>query len=98
VAVGFNECINARDLKGLARLMANNHTFIDTTGTAVVVGKAACIEAWGAFSIPTLNTETSLKPYRPAVTGSLSSATPCVRESPRSKDLRCGQLLPPGRS
>jgi ketosteroid isomerase-like protein len=48
VALGFNECINARDLKGLARLMANNHTFIDTAGTAVV-GKAACVEAWRGF-------------------------------------------------
>ncbi|WP_104175660.1 nuclear transport factor 2 family protein [Arthrobacter sp. Y81] len=48
LAVGFNECINARNLKGMTRLMANNHTFIDTAGTAVI-GKAACTEAWRGF-------------------------------------------------
>jgi len=48
LAVGFNDRINARDLKGLARPMANDHTFIDTAGNAVI-GKAACIEAWRGF-------------------------------------------------
>ncbi|ALV43593.1 hypothetical protein AU252_22450 [Pseudarthrobacter sulfonivorans] len=48
LAMGFNECINARDLNGLARLMANNHSFIDTDGNAFI-GKAACIEAWRSF-------------------------------------------------
>jgi ketosteroid isomerase-like protein len=48
LAVGFNERINARDLTGLARLMATNHSFIDTAGNAVI-GKAACIEAWRGF-------------------------------------------------
>jgi len=44
----FNECINARDLEGLTRLMADNHTFIDTAGTAFI-GKSACREAWRGF-------------------------------------------------
>lgn len=48
LAIEFNECINTRDLKALARLMANNHTFIDTAGNAFI-GKAACIEAWRGF-------------------------------------------------
>jgi ketosteroid isomerase-like protein len=48
MAVRFNERINARDLTGLVQLMANNHTFIDTAGTAVT-GKAACTEAWRGF-------------------------------------------------
>ncbi|BAS08780.1 hypothetical protein AHiyo4_22020 [Arthrobacter sp. Hiyo4] len=48
VAMGFNECINARDLTGLARLMANDHSFIDTDGNACT-GKSVCIEAWRSF-------------------------------------------------
>lgn len=48
LAVDFNECINARDLKALGRLMAANHAFIDTAGNALI-GKAACIEAWNGF-------------------------------------------------
>ncbi|GAB3522181.1 nuclear transport factor 2 family protein [Arthrobacter monumenti] len=45
---GFNECINARDLEGLARLMSSDHSFIDPGGNAII-GKAACIEAWRGF-------------------------------------------------
>lgn len=48
LAMGFNECINARDLTGLARLMANDHSFIDTGGNAFI-GKRVCIEAWRSF-------------------------------------------------
>lgn len=48
LAVRFNECINARDVEGLAQLMSANHRFIDTVGTAIL-GKAACVEAWRGF-------------------------------------------------
>jgi hypothetical protein len=91
VAVGFNECINARDLTGLARLMANNHTF-DTAGTAVI-GKAACTEAWRGFFDSHPEYRNVFEAVLAAVTGSPSSATPRVRESPRSQDLHGGQLL-----
>lgn len=47
-AIAFNGCINARDTLGLAQLMANNHSFIDTAGHTII-GKAACIEAWRSF-------------------------------------------------
>jgi ketosteroid isomerase-like protein len=40
VATGFNECINRRDLTGLAALMTEDHAFTSTTG-ATVRGKAA---------------------------------------------------------
>ena len=48
VVVAFNEAINARDLDALARLMHEQHRFIDAAGTAVE-GKAACVEAWRGF-------------------------------------------------
>ena len=47
-AMAFNGCINARDMLGLAQLMANNHSFIDTAGHAII-GKTACLEAWRSF-------------------------------------------------
>lgn len=48
VAVRFNECINAGDVYGLARLMSEDHRFIDSAGT-VVMGQAACLDAWRSF-------------------------------------------------
>lgn len=48
VAVQFNECINAGDLRGLADLMTEDHQFVDTEGT-VVSGRDACVEAWRGF-------------------------------------------------
>jgi ketosteroid isomerase-like protein len=47
-AVLFNECINSRDVDGLAASMTDDHMFIDTEG-GVVSGKPACIEAWRGF-------------------------------------------------
>lgn len=44
----FNDCINARDIDGLAAWMTDDHTFIDSAG-GVVEGKAACLEAWRGF-------------------------------------------------
>src|ERR687897_877365 len=44
----FNDCINARDLDGLAGLMHIDHKFIDSAGS-VVAGKQACLEAWQGF-------------------------------------------------
>lgn len=48
VAVAFNECINRRDLAGLAGLMTVDHVFTDSVG-ASVDGKEACVEAWRGF-------------------------------------------------
>ena len=48
VVLSFNDCINARDLDGLVRMMTEDHRFIDTAG-AVVSGKPACTEAWRGF-------------------------------------------------
>jgi ketosteroid isomerase-like protein len=62
VAVRFNECINARDLDGLAQLMPEDHTFVDSGG-GVVSGKEECLAAWRGFfeSFPDYrNTFTSL--------------------------------------
>jgi endonuclease VIII len=46
--VAFNDCINARDLDGLAALMTDDHTFVDAAG-GTVEGKPACTEAWRGF-------------------------------------------------
>jgi ketosteroid isomerase-like protein len=48
VALRFNDCINARDLAGLAALMTDDHTFVDAEG-ARVEGKPACVDAWRGF-------------------------------------------------
>jgi ketosteroid isomerase-like protein len=48
VVVRFNGCINGQDLDGLSALMSDDHTFVDSAGTAVV-GRASCREAWRGF-------------------------------------------------
>jgi ketosteroid isomerase-like protein len=48
VAVRFNDAINGRDLDALARLMTDDHTFVDSAGGAVT-GKAECLDAWRRF-------------------------------------------------
>lgn len=48
VVVRFNDCINGRDIGGLARLMSEDHTFIDSQG-GVVLGKQGCLDAWRGF-------------------------------------------------
>src|SRR5262249_23033039 len=48
LTVTFNEHINNRDLGGLAALMTDDHTFIDTAGHAIR-GKLKCLEAWRGF-------------------------------------------------
>jgi hypothetical protein len=48
LTVTFNERINNRDLDGLAALMTDDHTFIDTAGHAIH-GKSACLDAWRRF-------------------------------------------------
>ena len=48
IALQFNECINNRDLKGLARLMANDHAFIDRDGK-VYEPKQVMIDSWREF-------------------------------------------------
>lgn len=46
--IAFDGCINARDVRGFAALMAQDHTFIDTAG-GVVAGRSATIAAWTGF-------------------------------------------------
>lgn len=48
IVLQFNRCINGRDLEGLAALMADEHTFIDSADQELV-GKSACLRAWDAF-------------------------------------------------
>jgi ketosteroid isomerase-like protein len=61
VAVRFNECINRRDLGGLAELMTEDHAFTDTVGE-IVAGKPACLDAWRGFfeQFPTIATPSPL--------------------------------------
>ncbi|MFI6012725.1 nuclear transport factor 2 family protein [Streptomyces sp. NPDC051243] len=44
----FNAAINDRDLAGLASLMPQEHTFVDSEG-GTVQGKQACLDAWRGF-------------------------------------------------
>ena len=48
IALWFNECINNRDLDGLAALMTGDHSFIDSA-SASVHGKERVVEAWRGF-------------------------------------------------
>lgn len=48
IALRFNACINNRDIQGLASLMTDDHTFIDSADNAVR-GKAQVVEAWESF-------------------------------------------------
>lgn len=48
IVLQFNRCINGRDLEGLAALMADESTFIDSAHQQLV-GKSACLRAWDAF-------------------------------------------------
>jgi ketosteroid isomerase-like protein len=48
IALQFNECINSRDLAGLAALLTDDHTFIDSANAAVH-GKERVVEAWRGF-------------------------------------------------
>lgn len=47
-AMKFNEKINKRDIEGLAELMTDDHTFIDSGG-AITKGKKAMKEGWRDF-------------------------------------------------
>jgi uncharacterized protein (TIGR02246 family) len=48
VALKFNEKINAQDLEGLAELMTDDHSFIDSEGN-VTKGKNVMKEGWRDF-------------------------------------------------
>jgi ketosteroid isomerase-like protein len=48
IVTSFNDCINRRDMVGLARLMTEDHVFIDTANSAIS-GKERCLEAWKGF-------------------------------------------------
>ncbi len=48
VVLRFNDGINARDIDGLAGLMPDDHSFVDSQG-GVVSGKQACLDAWRGF-------------------------------------------------
>lgn len=47
-ALRFNEKINRQDAEGLAELMTNDHTFIDSEGNTTR-GKEAMKEGWNDF-------------------------------------------------
>jgi ketosteroid isomerase-like protein len=47
-ALQFNECINSRDIHGLATLMTDDHTFIDSANHSLQ-GKEKAVEAWKGF-------------------------------------------------
>ena len=42
IALQCNDCINSRNLDGLAQLMTDNHTFIDTADNTMQ-GKQNCL-------------------------------------------------------
>jgi ketosteroid isomerase-like protein len=48
IILQFNECINHRDIDGLAALLTEDHTFIDSAN-ASVHGKERVAEAWKGF-------------------------------------------------
>ncbi len=48
VALLFNECINTRDLEGLARLMTDDHAFVDREGK-VHQPKQVMVDGWKDF-------------------------------------------------
>lgn len=48
IALKFNEKINQRDLEGLARLMTDDHTFIDNFGE-ITKGKDLMKDGWRGF-------------------------------------------------
>jgi ketosteroid isomerase-like protein len=47
-AVAFNDAINRRDLRALAALMTDGHTFVDSADVRLA-GKDAVVEAWRGF-------------------------------------------------
>jgi len=48
IALQFNECINSQDIDGLARLMTEDHTFIDREGKAHQP-KESMVQGWREF-------------------------------------------------
>ena len=48
VAAGFNDGINRKDVEGLAKLMSDDHRFVDSEANTVA-GKRACLDAWRGF-------------------------------------------------
>ena len=48
IVTAFNDCINNRDIKGLADLMADSHIFIDRDGTPHGP-KSFMVDGWGKF-------------------------------------------------
>lgn len=44
----FNDNINRRNIDGLAELMTEDHTFIDTENNSII-GNEKALEAWGSF-------------------------------------------------
>jgi ketosteroid isomerase-like protein len=48
IALKFNEKINQRDLEGLAKLMTDDHTFIDNSGE-ITEGKRVMKDGWKKF-------------------------------------------------
>lgn len=86
--VRFNDAINARDLPSLARLMTDDHRFVDSAGE-VVDGKDACVEAWSGFFA-------AFPDYRNTFE-SLDAAEPGVVEVRGRSDCSVAELTGPAR-
>lgn len=48
IVLQFNDCINNRDIDGLAHLMMEDHVFIDTQKNHIC-GKQNCLSVWKEF-------------------------------------------------
>ena len=48
IALRFNEKINEQDLEGLATLMTEDHTFVDSDNN-ITKGKKTMLRGWGEF-------------------------------------------------
>jgi len=48
VALQFNECINNRDIDGIAKIIADDYEFIDSSGD-IFAGKEREIQGWKTF-------------------------------------------------
>jgi ketosteroid isomerase-like protein len=60
IVAAYNDAINERDIDALARLMTDDHAFVDKAG-ARVAGKGVCLNAWRRFFVmfPVYQNETS---------------------------------------
>jgi ketosteroid isomerase-like protein len=48
IVLQFSDCINSRDIDGLAALMTDDHRFIDSANSSLL-GKESALKAWRGF-------------------------------------------------